>query len=127
VVKIEAVSIDVFHGELAQTPRFLFERLDDICAAGMQFLIGRIDVRRKYPANSRFEWPASSAKENHHGFARDGTDIAPWVQSANLEAECITVMLLSALHIFNRKLRHGWGKRGLRLLLICGGPFVRQR
>src|SRR5258706_15552767 len=75
VVKIETVSIDVFHGELAQPPRLLLERFNDSCASRAQFFVGRVDVRRKYPMDSRFERAASSAKENRYRFARDGSDI----------------------------------------------------
>jgi len=78
-VKIEAVSIDIFHSELAQTPRLLLERFNDSCAPRAQFLVSRVDVRRKDPVNRRFEWAASSAKENRDVIARDGADIASWI------------------------------------------------
>jgi hypothetical protein len=78
-VEIEAVSIDIFHRELTQTPGLLLERLNDSCAPRAQFLVRRVDLRRKYPVNSRFEWAASSAKENREVIARDGADIATWI------------------------------------------------
>jgi hypothetical protein len=78
-VKIEAVSIDIFYRELTQPPGLLRERFNDSCAPRAQFLVRRVDVRRKYPMNSRFEWAASSAKENRDVIARDGPDIASWI------------------------------------------------
>src|SRR5215472_6844898 len=78
-VKIEAVSIDIFYSELAQTPGLLLERFNDSCASRAQFLVRRVDVRRKYPVNSRFEGAASSAKEDRDVIARDGADIAAWI------------------------------------------------
>ena len=117
-VKIEPVSIDIFHGELAQTPGLLLERFNDSCAARAQFLISRVNVRRKYPVNSRFEWAASPAKENRDVIARDGADIASWIQPSNLNAERIAVMLLSPLHVLNRELRRGMGEGRSQLLLI---------
>src|SRR5262249_46280451 len=78
-VKIEAVSVDIFHSELAQTPGLLLERFNDSSATRAQFFVSRVDVRRKYPVNSRFEGAASSAKENRDVIARDGADIAAWI------------------------------------------------
>ena len=78
-VKIEAVPIDIFHSELAQTPGLLLERFNDSCAPRAQFLVSRVDLRRKYPVNSGFEWAVSSAKENREVVARDRTDIAAWI------------------------------------------------
>jgi hypothetical protein len=37
-MKIEAVSIDIFHGELAQTPRLLLERFNDFCTASVHWV-----------------------------------------------------------------------------------------
>src|SRR5262249_58772262 len=114
-MKIEAVSIDIFHRELAQTPGLLPQRFNDSCAPRAQFLVSRVDVRRKYPVNSRFKGTASSAEENCDVIARDGADIAPWIQPTNLEAERIAVMLLSPLHVLNRELRRGGGERRSQL------------
>ena len=75
-VKIEAVSIDIFHSELAQTPGLHLERLNNSCTPRAQFLVSSVDVRGKYPVNSRFEWAACPAKENRDVIARDGADVA---------------------------------------------------
>ena len=127
MVKIESVSIDIFHGELAQTPGLLLERFDDSCPSRSQFLVRRVDVRRKYPVHRRLEWAASSAKENRDVIARDGADIATWIQPTNLEAERIAVVPLRALHVLNRELWHGWGERRSRRLLIHDSLLSGQR
>jgi hypothetical protein len=75
-VKIEAVSIDIFHGELAQTPRLLLKRFNDACAPRAQFLVSRVNVGRKYPVNSGLEWAVSSAEEDREVITRDGTNVA---------------------------------------------------
>ena len=116
--KIEAVSIDIFHGELVQTPALLLERFNDSRAPRAQFLVSRINVRCKYPVNSRFKRAASSAKENHGVVARDGADIASRILPTNLEAECVAVMLLSSLHVLNREFRRGLPERRSHLRLV---------
>jgi hypothetical protein len=78
-VKVEPVSIDIFYRELAQTPGLLLERFNDSRAARAQFFVRRVDLRRKYPVNSRFEWASSSAKENREMIAGDGADTASWI------------------------------------------------
>src|SRR5260370_9471854 len=99
-MKIEAVSIDIFHSELAQTPGLLLERFNDACAPRAKFIVSRVDVDGKYPMNSRFEGPPSSAKENGPNVIElNGTDTAPWIYPPNLEAQRIAVQLLSPLHI----------------------------
>src|SRR5205807_2079118 len=97
-VKVEAIPIDIFHGELTQTPGFFLERLHDSGAQRAQFLVGGVDFRRKYPVNGRFEGTRSSAKEDRDVVTRDGTDISSCVEPTDLEAERITVMLLRPLH-----------------------------
>jgi hypothetical protein len=57
--------------------------------------------------NSRLERPASAAKENREIIPRDCTDFVVRQKPTNLEAECVAVMLLSPLHVLNRKLRRG--------------------
>src|SRR3989442_802988 len=119
-VKVEAISIDIFHGELTQTPGFLLERLNDSGAQRAQFLVGGVDFRRKYPVNGGFEWTRPSAQEDRDVVTRDGTDISSWVEPTDLEAECIAVMLLCPLHVLNWELRRGMSERRPQFLLVHG-------
>jgi hypothetical protein len=123
-VKIEAVSVDIFDCKLAQTPRLLLERFNDSGASRAQFLVRRIDVRRKYPVDRGFEWADSPAKENRDVSARDSADIASGIQPTNLEAERIAVVLLGSLHVLNREFRRGMAERRSQLLLIHLSPLV---
>src|SRR3989442_7311786 len=74
-VKIQAVAIEVFHGELTQTPGLLFERLNDSRAQGAQFIVCGIDVGRKYPVNRRLEGLAFAAEEDRDVISRHGADL----------------------------------------------------
>src|SRR2546428_7224028 len=77
-VKVEAISIDIFHGELTQTPGFFLEGLHDSGAQGAQFLVRGVDFRRKYPVNGRFEWTRSSATEDRDVVTALYTDLHSW-------------------------------------------------
>src|SRR5690348_9191992 len=78
-VKIEPVSIDIFHRELPQTPRLLLQRFNDSCSSPTQFLISCVDLRREYPVNCRFKGAFSSAEENDGFIARDSANSSAWV------------------------------------------------
>jgi hypothetical protein len=78
-VEVETIPIDVFDGELAQTPRLSLERFDNACAPRAKFRASRVDVRGKDPMDRRFEPTASPVEENRDVVARDGADIAPGI------------------------------------------------
>src|SRR5436309_1993271 len=61
-VKIEAISIDIFHGELTQPPGLFLERLDDAGAQRAYVFVRAVDCRAKDPVNGRAEWTCSAAK-----------------------------------------------------------------
>lgn len=121
-MKIEAISVDIFHRELAQAPGLLLERIYNSRAQRTQFLMGRVYIRRKYPVHGGFERTYPFAKENHDVVSRDGTDLSSGVKPANCETERVAVMPLSSFHVFNRKLRCGMAEchsqiRSVHLLL----------
>jgi hypothetical protein len=119
-VEIEAVSIDIFHGELTQTPGLLLERFNNSRTQRAQFVICRVKVRRKYPVNGGFEWLASSAKEDCDLIARHSTDLPSRVKPADLETERIAVMLLSSLNVRNWELGSGMAERRPQFRLVHG-------
>jgi hypothetical protein len=88
-VEVEGVAINVLHCELAQTPGFLFKRLNDPGAQRTQFFICGVDVCGKYPLNSGLEGLASSAEENRDIVTRYSADFLSGVQPTNLETERI--------------------------------------
>src|SRR2546425_6180058 len=98
-VKVEAISIDIFHGELTQTPGFLLERLNDSGAQRAQFLVGGVDFRRKYPVNGGFEWTRPSAQEDRDVVTRDRTHISSWGEPTTPRAESIAGMLPCPPHL----------------------------
>ena len=93
-VEVEAVAINVLYCELAQTPRFLFKRLNDPRAQRTQFFVGGLDVCGKHPVNGRLEGIIFSAKENRDIVSRYSADLLSGIQPTNLETKRITVVLL---------------------------------
>src|SRR3954469_7115054 len=70
-VKVEAIAVDVFHGELAQTPGLCLERLDDPCAPRGKFVVRGVDVRREHPVNGGLERARPPAEEDRDVVTRD--------------------------------------------------------
>jgi hypothetical protein len=106
VMDIKEVSVDILHGELADAPGFCFQRIDDVCAEGLQFLIRRIDVWCEHPVNGGLEGRLPLAKEDGHVRSHHGSDSLVRVEPANLKAKRIAVVLLRTLDIHNRQLGH---------------------
>ena len=92
-VKIKAVAIEVFHGELTQTLGLDFERLDNSRAQRAQFVVGGIDVCRKYPVHARLEGLTFAAKKDRDAISRHRADLLSGIQPSNLETKRVTVML----------------------------------
>ena len=86
-VKVEPVSIDVFHSELTQTPGLALKRFNDSCTKGLQFGVCGVDICGEYPVNGGLERLASTPEENSHIIARHGTDLLSGDQPTNLETE----------------------------------------
>src|SRR5262249_61449668 len=99
------------------------QRLHDSRATRPQFLVNRVDVRRKYPVHRRFERADSSTKENYDFIARDGTDAPSRIQPANLQTKHVVVMLLRTLHVLHWNLRREAAERRALLLLIRAHGF----
>jgi hypothetical protein len=124
-VKIKAVSIDVFHGELSQAPRLLLQGFDNPRTPRAQFVKRRVDISGEYPVNGGFEWAVSFAEENGEAIAGDGADAASGIKPSDLEAERIAVMLLSPFDIFDWEFRRRMTELGSRFIhdspLSCCG------
>ena len=95
-VKVEAVPVDVFHGELAQAPGFRLERFNDACTTRAHFIVRRVNVGSENPVHDRLEGPGFLTKENRHVIPRHSTKLATRIGPANVEAQRIPVMLLCA-------------------------------
>jgi len=69
MVEIEEVPVKVLYGELPQSPRLFFQRIDDVRTERLQFLIRRIDILGEHPVNGRFERRLPLPKKYHHAWA----------------------------------------------------------
>src|SRR5581483_10557546 len=116
-MEVEDVAVEVLHGELAQSPGLCFKRLDDVCARGLEFLVGGIDVVGEDPLNGGFERGLAFAEKDGDRRARDGADFFAGVEPSDLEAEYVAVVLLRAFDIGNGEFGDGLTERGY--LLFC--------
>jgi hypothetical protein len=79
MMEIEDVSVQIFYGELPYSPGLQFQRIDNVGAEGLQFLVGGFDIDCKEPENGRFEGRFPHAEEDRCFLAEDGTNAFVWV------------------------------------------------
>jgi hypothetical protein len=69
IMEIENVPIQILYGELPQSPWLGFQRIHDVRACRLQFLVRSIDIFSEHPVNGRLERLLPPSKENCHTVA----------------------------------------------------------
>src|SRR5436190_6420937 len=103
-MKIEAISVEVFHCELPQAPRLFLQGLHDPRPQCSQLLVRCVDLRREDPVDRGLERAGALPEKDCNLIAGYRAEITFRNQPSDLESKVVAVILLSALHIFDRKL-----------------------
>ena len=74
-VNVEAVSVEIFDGELPDAPRFIFEGIHDVGAGRFHFEVDSIDVSGEDPVDRRLKWGLPLAEEYCYWAARHGSNV----------------------------------------------------
>lgn len=64
MMEVEDIAIQILHRELPQSPRFSFQRVDDVRPKGYEFLVSGVEILSEYPLNGRFEGRLTPTKED---------------------------------------------------------------